>query len=357
MTKKQNPADGDASGGDGGKSPAGKLPATRKSAEQALTKLDPRLPTLTWRQVLADVDLVSVQFPPDPPTDRLLTARELVTPEMRAALPDWKQRALDRLASDAEAMTDPLASPLFCGRMLSMTVIENVQKEIVIDAVAPAMSRRTGESYDDARFDVADALADFADEEREAGRTARPIFEHEEYERMAHFALECVPAKLRATSEREFLADGKPVATATINAFLHNVLSRCHLYSARASDAPATINNRLISEVRAALARVVHQAPVSATPATPDISPVAAFCDRHMRLDPTESERTPSTLMFEAWLAQCSEDERQSWSEATFIKQVRQWAEQRGGRLLDEGRGRHMGKWVTWYRGVVLLLP
>ena len=42
-------------------------------------------------------------------------------------------------------MTDPLASPLFCGRMLSATIFENVQKELVVDAVAAVVEPRNGE--------------------------------------------------------------------------------------------------------------------------------------------------------------------------------------------------------------------
>ena len=126
----------------------------------------------------------------------------------------------------------------------------------------------------------------------------------------------CAPGDQRARVPR----GRKPVATATINAYVHNVLSRCQLYSARAHDAPATINNGLIAEVRAAMARIVRQAPAAATPAPIDKSPVTAFCDRCMRLDPTERERTPSTLMYEQWLAQCGERREAGRSEETFFR-------------------------------------
>lgn len=314
MTKKQNPGDAGTSAGAGNQE-AGQLITIGRPGAQAPATIKPRLPA--WAAVLEKVDLETVQHPPGlREEDELISAREVVTPAMRAGLQSWQRRGLDLLYEDALAMDDPLASDHFVGRMLSLCTFDGVSKEMITDTVADAMIRRKPDyDYGDATAMIDAALCIFAEEAVRSGRTARPAFDHEEHERMAHFVRRCSPEQLTAVSESKFFLADRPVAMATMNAFIHEVLSECDIRSrSRSRAAP-------VDKVRRALARIVHRAPE--TTATMEEKFFAE------RLQLVAGAVTPNSKVWLAWVTFCGVEKLYGKNDGQLFKKLKTLAKGR----------------------------
>lgn len=291
-----------------------------------------RRPELTWAVALTDAvgDNTIIPLPPGFSggqfiSDEAITTimRALVTPKMRAQLTAGHRQALDRLADDVARTADPLDPELLVRRVATLLAIDGLPKEVVLDTIADAVERGGSGPYHIAWEETHDALLDLKDIGARAGETVRPVLGCEEFDRMAQFVQDCSPAPITAASERKFFVDEKPVSTSTINAGVHSVLSRCEIWDFQRNKRVAP-NNRMVAEVRCALARLYHRSEAGAIRGSA-ASPVVVFAEERLVLDPTAW--TASDEIWAARVAHCGD--AASGSRNAFFQELARWGGER----------------------------
>lgn len=326
--------------------------------------------------------------------------RLIVTPERRAQLTPDQQRRLHSLVEKIQrALTalkerkkseepgvpefmlpyvrkpfDPfsvLETPEIKERLMDMLGLSSIPPEIIINGVAEALAR--GKSIalgvpcdlNEARGMVLSCVECFRDEHEK--EPARPVFESDEYGRMAEHIHERTSATLTAASEREFYIDGAPVLTGLINALIEDILGKCEIFDETRNKHIGT-SNRLVAEVRGALARkylripapdrgivnietvkadIVETLPPPA-PAAHSALSVSVFANENLQLD--EGSWTSSDKLMEAWSTACAQCGSAPGDKEVFLKELGKW----GGTHIKRTKRTIQGCRIPGYAGIRL---
>ena len=282
--------------------------------------------------------------------------RTLSDPHASSLAPELRQ-ALDRINQEirewreSSGPADDLPESIAI-RLASFIAHDGVSHHLVFNEAADAFRYGTQMSLGVARELVSLSVMDLR--EKDLGKPARPTFEHDEYARMARYVHRQTGWSLMAQSENRFISTGAPVSALSVNSVIEALLGQCSIYDSVRRQ-PVLTSNRLINEVRAAMAR---QRPLVSDDKGPESktgislrSPaeiLRMFAGEKLSLVPTAI--TPSELLFQAWVTWCFEHGLPPGDKRTFFKRLKQWG---CGRISrgKPGRGPHR---TPGYSGVAI---
>jgi hypothetical protein len=169
----------------------------------------------------------------------------------------------------------------------------------------------------------------------------RPTFDCDQFGRMAMHVRQEVEAMPAA--ERERYADA--------DALIHGVLRTVKLLDP-VSNKPVELDNKIIAQVRGALARTWRLSPTGTMPPTAlltasPIALIAAFANERLTLDP--EAWTLTKALWQAWVAWCEERGAAPGTEAVFGRRLMEW----GGDRIQPSRPRSKGR-LPGYAGISL---
>src|SRR5205814_1663473 len=136
---------------------------------------------------------------------------------------------------------------------------------------------------------------------------------------------------LTALNEREFFYNDEPISTHAVNSIIDNRLRTCEIWDPHRNVCVA-VSNRLISEVRGAMARMWPRLSGQSPDGSDKLSlagprygqRVAAFGDDRTCLD--TGAWTSSDIFWEAWIAFCAARSEPSGASSTFFKELTRWS-------------------------------
>jgi len=348
------------------------LPAIAKPSNNVGQGLTAYTPRRTWREALAKVENhtyylpADARIPADTPENQIrqmccAMAQTLDTPEMHASVSPESKQALSCIIRDiAEGVEEPQDAVNKAARRIA-TLIEydGVPIDVVFNEIGRSLVGKIECCDDllDARETVEWALLF----EPDKNELAYPVYERDEFGRMAEYILKQSPS-LTATSERQFYNDNRPIPVSIVNAHIDAVLTNCRLWD-RHRNEPCSVDNRLINEVRSAMARklirsgrVPRQQPnvssvnavidhLPAIPAVVASNPMHQFAAERLELD--RGSWTSSDKLWASWEDWCSSVGQAPGIRAVFFKELRSW----GGECITSAKRRTAGKLVHGYRG------
>ena len=213
-----------------------------------------------------------------------------------------------------------------------------VPQFVVLNTFAEAATERSGRGFHDHCYETHLYLLDFKDESAINGKRAAPAFDHDEYGAMAIYVLSQGLENLTAASTKEFFIDDKPIPAHHIDSFIQFYLEASNILD-RVRNLPVNVSNRLVAEVRAAIAR--KRPRFSAPEDQSKIgrashcsfyeelgSRVFLFADENLVLD--AGAWTPSETLWTAWVHRCADRFEQPGEGPLFFKELVRWT---GGRI------------------------
>jgi hypothetical protein len=218
--------------------------------------------------------------------------------------------------------------------IVTLIVIDGAPRDVVLCDLAESVDRQ-GNSFSEVYLNLFNALDHFR--RRHGKEPAQPVFEIQEYDRMAIYAHSQMPL-LTARGDKKFFYDGMPVPTDRVDAALTAILGKC----VRNLDyREVSFNNKTVAEVRGALARKWPHFPVPEGASRPSEALLlsapdefAAFTQEYLDLVP--GDWTPSLVLFQAWETFSSS----SIGAVHFFRQLNLWA---GDRIQKSQRQRQHG--------------
>ena len=283
-------------------------------------------------QELLPEDFDCIAIPPefahltDIPRDRqeeIISAQ--VTPELLSQMTPDGRRALDQLLEDVKRAGSPaeaLGSNLIAGRAAKL-IIAGAPYSLVLTKLAKAAKQDGSESLA-VMYDYACCgLAEFQDSLRSP--PVRPAFDHDEFVLMAEYVHNGMPM-VTAAGPREFYDGDRAVPPHLVDVFIHRELEKADIWDPQRR-VLVTVSNRLVAEVRGALARKYPRLPtVGGDPMAPIgnviVAPlsrpsVSAFAHEELLLTPRAW--TASEAIWSAWVAWCKSARHADWgSRAIF---------------------------------------
>ena len=258
-------------------------------------------------------------------------ARAQVTPEMLAQLDPSLRQMLARIGREVRDSEDPFKSWLM-SRAATLLSYLGVPQTVVLNTFAEAAMQRfdfwANWSFDLLGHQTHLCLLDFRDDSVKNGKPAVPAFYNDEYGPMALYVLGKGLEALTAKSEREFFDGEQEIPLHVVNSVLQICLESCDILDS-VRKVPVSVSNRLIAEVRCAIAR---KRPRWST--TPDnsqgdirltlIQRVAAFAGERLALD--EKTWTSSDALWRAWLEWCATRSERPGENALFFKALVNWS-------------------------------
>lgn len=300
------------------------------------------------------------------------TYRALLTPEMRAGLEPHQREMLVNLEADVRRENDPFNSERVMSRMATMASHGAVPLPAVLEVFAEAVKDGPRPSaawgltaaelkalpkrnlkYHERYYTAHMYLADFRS--KNAGNPATPAFNFDEYGAMATYIHNRDLQAVTALNEREFFYNDERISKHHVNSIIDARLRTCEIWDSHRGVVVA-VSNRLINEVRGAMARMWPRL----SDRTPDASdnPISiacltyterafSFADKRLSLD--AAAWTSSATLWEAWIAFCATRAEPSGASSTFFKELTRWS---GGRIHRSKRGPHR---VPGYSGIKMI--
>jgi hypothetical protein len=172
---------------------------------------------------------------------------------------------------------------------------------------------------------------------------------------MAEQILKQIPT-VTATSERHFYADDSSIPVSFINSLICGALENCRIWD-RHRNEHRRVDNRLIAEVRCAMARKlilsgrVPRQTYSGRASSPAIEAVAVSNPVHQfaaeRLVQDRGSWTASDEFWASWEDWSNSVGQTPGIRAVFFKELRSW----GSECITNAKRRTAGKLVHGYRG------
>jgi hypothetical protein len=275
-----------------------------------------------------------------------------VSPETWSSTSPSACAALKSLVEEAAGADDPealLDSHEFAVKVASVIVIDDVPHELAIVEVAKAATRPG--------LRLADAHEAICCELRmlEVREHFPPSFEHDQYGDMADYIHSLLPVTARGP--REFYLADERLQDHLVDAFINLRLEKAEIWDIR-RDRPATIDCRLVAEVKAALARKYPRLPtwdadagyqdVTMLESHPQKSnSVAEFAAAALELVP--SAWTSSDDLWESYQQRCHHREVTPLARTQFFRDLKSWGSGRVTRTKPRDQDRTPG-----YMGVAI---
>jgi hypothetical protein len=236
--------------------------------------------------------------------------------------------------------------------MATLLCVERVPLPIILNAFAEA--RNTGGTFWQKGLEAHGALFDFKRRAECGDGNAAPQFYHDEFGRMATYVHAQGLESITALSERDFFDEGRRISTHAINSMIQAVLESCVIWDPL-RDTQVLVSNRLIAEVRGALARKWpqwsrpgHLDATGTSDARPDSESVASFAEELLELD--ARAWTPSAKLTEVWIVWCATKDTAPGEPSWFFKELGRWS---GGRAHRRKKHTDDGR-VPGYAGIKL---
>ena len=202
---------------------------------------------------------------------------------------------------------------------------------------------------------VCDVLADFR--ETHASRPIQPVFDHDEFSRMAAYV---ESAKLRGVTatRTKFYAGGQEIAPHLVDTLIHEALEECFIWDTQ-RNVRVAVSNRLIVEVRSAFARMHPRLPhtereptsraflVAALPA-PAMASTYTIANAEFLIEP--AAWTPSEDIWSRYLTSCARRGMTPKERRQFFKELDAW----GAGHIHRSRRRVGGRQTHGYGGLAL---
>lgn len=299
------------------------------------------------------------------PTGQLVEGRELdivrslAAPENHSGITREGEQALQRLIKSIKNSEEPakfVASDGFKSRLATLVAFDGVPAKMACAEIALATVELT---FHDSTlvmyaYDwLMDELIEVRDSERFNKDQVDAFFEHDHYLLMARFVLQWLPDTLSAAGEHQFYVAEQPISRHIIDATIQNRLERCTIWDLHRG-VPAAINNRLISEVRGAIARkrprVARSAINGSSPvemldsssqahAAASLPRIRAFGADRLVLSPQSS--SSSAELWVEWSDWCMRRGEPVGERRSFFRGLNSWAGTRIRRSkLQSGAGR-----------------
>jgi hypothetical protein len=319
-----------------------------------------------WSDALAGIDenfddlpvpadmVVPVGWTSDSDSDEI--ARRQVTPEMRAGLDPSQRQMLANLGSEVRKETDPSKSMRLMSRMATAISFAGIPVPLVLSTVAEAMKEHDPQPFHELYFCAHMYLLDYRDQS--ARKPATPEFNYDEYGPMAAY-IHSSPGleALTALSDREFFDNDERISTHAVNSIIDAQLRNCSIWDP-IRGVNVAVSNRLINEVRGAMARMwprlTDHNPDDPSDKFPSLAGpsyaqrVASFGDNQLCLD--AAAWTSSASLWQAWIALCASRSEPPGASSTFFKELPRWS---GGRIQRSKKGKEPHR-VPGYSGIRL---
>ncbi|MFK4536181.1 hypothetical protein ABIA00_004364 [Bradyrhizobium ottawaense] len=321
-----------------------------------------------WPDVLANLDenFDDLPIPPDI-SSRLVPgdwisdsdgdeiAHAQATPEMRAGLSRSQRQMLANLDSEVRNEADPLLSARVMARMATLIAFGDIPVPLVLSTFAQAAMGGDPQPFHNQYYFAHLHLLDFRDQATREGKPATPAFNCDEYGAMATYIHNQGLEALTALNERDFFDNDERISTHSLNAIIDARLRICSIWDPNRGVSVA-VSNRLINEVRGAMARMWPRlsdsrhdgSEKSLSLAGPRYAQrVASFGDDRTCLD--ADAWTLSATLWQEWLAFCSARSEPSGTSSTFFKELMHWS---GGRIQRSKKGPDR---VPGYSGIKII--
>ncbi|MEH2473325.1 hypothetical protein V1281_005489 [Nitrobacteraceae bacterium AZCC 2161] len=310
-------------------------------------------PIAMWSDVLGGIDenLDDLPIPPHLVVDEGWTsdsdsdeiARGQVTPEIRAGLEPSQREMLANLENEVRKDTDPLNSVQLMARIATAVSFGCIALPLVLSTFAEAAKERDPRPFHDLYHSAHENLIDYRDQSARDRKSATPTFHHDEYGAMAMYIRSHGLEALTALTERDFFYNDERISTHILNAIIDDRLRICSIWDPNRG-VNVAVSNRLINEVRGAMARMRPRL----SDRTPDASDhtlggacqtytqrVTSFADMRLSLD-TDAWTSSSTLL-QAWQDVCAARSEPPGASSTFFKELTRWS---GGRIQRSKKGK-----------------
>jgi hypothetical protein len=325
-----------------------------------------RAPVAMWAEVLEGIDENYEDWPTpagmalhedftflsDSESDDVM--RGQVTPEMPAGLDPAQRQLLANLENDVRKESDPLNSVRLMSRAATAFSL-GVPLPLILNTIAGAAKKGSPYPFHSIYYFTQMNLIQFRDEAALNQKSATPEFNHDEYGAMAKYIHDRDLKALTARSESEFYYNDERISTHAVNSTIDFHLRNCNIWDSHRNVFVA-VSNRLISEVRGAMARMwprlSGQSPDGSDKFHRVTGPkyrerVAAFAEKQVCLD--ADAWTSSPILWEAWIAFCTARAEPSGASSTFFKELTRWS---GGRIQRSKKGSHR---VPGYSGIKMI--
>jgi hypothetical protein len=312
-------------------------------------------------------------FFPDDDCDEIY--RALLTPEMRAGLEPHQREMLANLKDDVRREDDPFNSERLMSRMATMAshgavplpAVLEVFAEAVKDGPRPSAARgltaaelkalpKRNLPYRERYYTAHMYLAEFKN--KNARNPATPAFNFDEYGAMATYIHNRDLKALTAQSDRIFFYNDEHVSTHHVNSIIDKNLRTCEIWDSHRGLVVA-VSNRLINEVRGAMARMwprlTDHNPDDPSDKFPSLAGpsyaqrVASFGDNQLCLD--ADAWTSSVTIWQAWQNFCASRSEPSGASSTFFKELTRWSD---GRIQRSKKGKDQRR-VPGYFGIQMI--
>ncbi len=288
----------------------------------------------------------------DRDSDEIMRAQ--VTPEMRAGLEPYQREMLVNLQADVRREKDPFNSARVMSRMATAASYGAIPLPVVLNAFAEAAKEVDTQPFHELYYFAHMHLCGFRDQSARDRKPATPAFNHDEYGAMATYIRGHGLEGLTARSEREFFYNDEPVTAHSVNAIIDAHLRTCEIWDSNRG-VNVAVSNRLINEVRGAIARMwprydqsPHAWDKSLSVAGPSYPKrVASFGENRICLD--SDAWTSSATLSQAWQDFCAGRSEPSGASSTFFKELTRWS---GGRIQRSKKGPHR---VPGYSGIKMI--
>ncbi|WFU55713.1 hypothetical protein QA639_40300 [Bradyrhizobium pachyrhizi] len=280
-------------------------------------------------------------------------ARAQVTPEMRAASTSYQREMLANLDAEVRKHADPLNSVHLMARMATMISYGTVPPALAFSTFAQAAMERGSRPFYELYHDAHEQLIYFRDQSRYEGKPATPAFNSDEYGPMAAYIHNQGLEGLTALNEREFFHNDERVSTHSLNAIIDARLRVCSLWDP-IGEKSVPVSNRLVNEVRGAMARMWPRLSDQGTAAVGVTGPryaqrVALFGENQTCLD--TDAWTSSAILWQAWIAFCESRSERPGANSSFFKELARWS---GGRIQRGKKGKGSSR-APGYCGIKLI--
>jgi len=276
---------------------------------------------------------------------------------MRAGLKPHQLEMLANFRANVQREKNPYNSVRLMSRMATAASYGAVPLPLVLTVFAEAMKEFDPQPFHRRYYDAHMHLGDFIRQSARDSKPATPAFNFDEYGAMAAYIHNQGLETLTALNDREFFYDDERISTHHVNSIIDARLRACEIWDPHRGVTVA-VSNRLINEVRGAMARMWPRlsdpnqdaSDKSLGLAGPRYAQrVASFGDTQVCLD--ADAWTSSTALWEAWRDVCASRSEPSGASSTFFKELTRWS---GGRIHRSKKGKGPDR-VPGYSGIKLI--